>query len=438
MTHGRAPSSGIPILAASASAGGADMLSQAVHVVDIIEGAAAGRVVVVGSLPPAGRDYDLLALEADRAPIAAALEADGFESSPGGWMRLAGPAPELVELMTPADWGLPDHESDVLFNRALPLDGYVHLCLPAPADELLILARKLPRCPGVLSSKHRLRVQSALTCAPNAAEEARQRAPAWGVETRLRRLHARFDRPRRPGWPPRWLRRPRRGAVVALSGLDGVGKSTQAEALRICLTTLGFEATVVWVPIGSGPRLRQLAGAAKSGLAFLPVGPLAHASQETVGEHLLSHTENGVLVGGRWRRIAALAWATVAALVNAMSYRRSARGARIGGRIVIYDRYVLDSIVQLRCSYAPQGRLRFQEALIRRLAPGPKCAFLLDAPPEVAHARKPDWSLAETRVRAQHYRCEHTRLGVQRLDASLPPHEVTARLTRAVLNAIAS
>lgn len=417
---------------------GADRVSKALHVADIIEGAAARRVLVVGSLPPAGRDYDLLAFAADRAQIVAALEANGFESFPGGWMRLTEKAPEIVELMTPADWDLPGHESDALFLRADPLVGHVRLCLPAPADELLILARKLPRSPGLLSPDHRSRVQSALMREPNAADEARRRATAWGLETRLERLYARFERPPRPRWPPGWLRLPRRGAIIALSGLDGVGKSTQAEALRASLTTLGFEPAVVWVPIGSSGLLRRSAHTIKQGLATLPVGPLGSASQETVGQRLLSQTVDGALVGGHWRRGAALTWATVGVLANVISCRRSARGTRTGGRIVIYDRYVLDSIVDLRFSYAPQGRLAFQEALIRLLVPQPKCAFLLDATPEVAHARKPDWSLAQTRVRAQHYQTEHARLRVHRLDATLPPHEVTAQLTRAVLNALAS
>ncbi|MEJ7786490.1 MAG: hypothetical protein WKF96_16935 [Solirubrobacteraceae bacterium] len=407
-------------------------------VADIIDAAVTRRVLVVGSLPPAGRDYDLLAREADRPTIAAALEAHGFEATPSGWMRFRRGSPEIVELMTPADWGLPGHESDALFERACALDGLVRMCVPAPADELLILARKLPRTPGFLARKHRVRVRSAVDRAPNAWDDARRRARIWGVYGRVRFLQARSARPYRPGWPPRWLRRPRRGAVVALSGLDGVGKSTQAEALRATLTKLGFDAVVIWSPLGSSPRMRRMAQTVKQALARLPFGPLAHADRGTLHQRVLSQAEGGALSGGGWRRVGALAWSTALALVNAMSYRRSARGASVGGRVVIYDRYVLDSIVHLRFAYAPDARLPLQEALIRRIAPTPRCAFLLDAPPEVAHARKPDWSLDQTRVQAQLYRREHARLGVRRLDAEHPADELTSRLTHEVLRAIAS
>lgn len=402
----------------------------------IIDAAAARRVLVVGSLPPAGRDYDLLAREGDRPAIETALREQGFERLPGGWVRIERGSADVVELITPADWGLPDREADALFTRALPLDGHARLCVPEPADQLLILARKLPRTPALLEAKHRQRVQDALTRAPDAWLQAGARAPEWGLEKRLRRLYSRSARRPRTGWPPKHLHRPRRGAVLAFSGLDGVGKSTQAEALRAVLTELGFDAVVVWVPIGSSRRLRRFAGAAKRGLARLPVGSLAHADRPTVQRRLLSQTEDSVVIATCGRRIAVTVWSTVITLANAIAYRRAASGVRTGGRIVIYDRYVLDTIVELRFSYAPQGRLPLQEALVRLLAPAPRCAFLLTAPPETAHARKPDWSLAQTRLRARLYENGHPRLGVREFDAERPPDELAAEIARDVLEAI--
>jgi thymidylate kinase len=140
---------------------------------------------------------------------------------------------------------------------------------------------------------------------------------------------------------------------------------------------------------------------------------------------------------GIGRRSVVAAWATVGAAVTATSFLRSARGTRFGGRVVIYDRYVLDTIVDLRFFYARQTSLRLQEMLVRLLAPSPRCAVLLDLPAEVAHARKPDWSLAETQLRAELYRREQVRLGLRRLDARGPRDQVTAEITFAVLDAIA-
>lgn len=408
-----------------------------VDVASIIDGAAVGRVLVVGALPPAGRDYDLFASDSDRSALADALCAHGFRPIEHRWVRFGTGDPEVVELMTRADWGISGREADALFGDALPLPGRARLCVPAPAHQLLILAHKLAHRPGLLEPRHRQRVRDALSREPEAWAQARVRAAEWGVEQRLRALESRSGRLRRPRWPPRWLRRPRRGAVIALSGLDGVGKSTQAQALRATLTKLGYETTVQWAPIGSNPALRHFASVSKRALAHLPFGPLADADGDAVDRRLLSHTSEDARGHSRPRKLAASTWSMVTTLANAASYRRSARGTLIGGRVVIFDRYVLDSIVDLRFSYAPDGRLPVHEGLIRLLAPTPRLTFLLDASPETAHARKPDWSLAQTRLRAGLYERERLCHGVHSLDATQPAHELTAQIAVEVLRTLA-
>ena len=141
---------------------------------------------------------------------------------------------------------------------------------------------------------------------------------------------------------------------------------------------------------------------------------------------------------GAVRAAATATWCSFLALVNAVSLRRAARGTRFGGRVVIYDRYLLDALVELRAEYLRGRPLRFQETLARFVAPSPSCAFLLDLPAEAAHARKPDWSLPQTRARAELYRAEHGRFGVQRLDAQRPPEDLTAEITLRVLTALRS
>ena len=402
----------------------------------IIDAAATSRVLVVGSLPPEGRDYDLLVREADLGAMRAALRSQGFEPTAGRWIWLGQGAAEVVDLLTPADWRLPSREVEELFSQALPLEGRTHLCVPSPAHELLILARKLPRTPGLLEPKHRRRAAAALAHAPDAFAQARERASEWDMQKRLRRLERRYLRPR-AGRLARHVRRPRRGAVVALSGLDGAGKSTQAEALRAALVKLGFDATVVWAPIGSSKSLRRFARAVKLLLASAPFGPLADADRARVERRLLSQSAGGAS-GERWRAVAVPVWSTVITLANAISFQRAASGARMRGRIVIYDRYVLDTLVELRFSYAPTGRLPIQEALIRFIAPKPRCAFMLDLEPETANARKSDWSLAETQLRADLYRLTYAHLGVRRLDAGRPAEELSTQILREVLPAIAS
>lgn len=393
-------------------------------------------MLVVGSLPPTGRDYDILAPEHERESIEHALRAHEFEPIGGAWIRFQPSAPEVVDLMGTREWGLPDREAGAMFLRAEPLDGRVRLCIPAPADRLLILARKLPFASRALDPKHRRRVQETLAQEPHAFAQAQPRAQAWGVRRRLRRLRLRAAQSPTRGRLLRYLRRPRRGAVVALSGLDGVGKSTQSEMLRAILTKLGYQAEVVWAPYSHPALLRRITRGPKRLLARLPVGPLAYASADALERGLLSPRPGEPSAGGRWRGIAGPIWSTVIVLANGISFRRSARGTRLAGRIVIYDRYVLDAIVDLRFTWSSGGRLQFREALLRMLGPNPRCGVFLDASPETAHARKPDSSLPLAQLRAALYRSEYQRLGLRRLDGELPATEISRQIAREVLETI--
>lgn len=393
-------------------------------------------MLVVGSLPPAGRDWDLLIHNPDRDAIEAHLRAEGFVAIHRRWVRVSGERADVVELLDQAHWRLPEHEFDRLFAEALQLDGRARLCVPSPADRLLILARKLPRTPGLLEEKHRARIRASLREDPSAFARARERASAWGVGRDLRRLEARYARGPRPVWRPAFLRRRRRGAIIAFSGLDGVGKSTQARALRTSLAALGYECDLVWTPIGQTQSLRRFAGAVKRALSHLPVGPLARVPGEAAESHILSRTEPGTPAFGPSRQLASHVWSTVTTIANGIAFRRAARGTRTRGRIVIFDRYVLDTVVELSFRYAPEGRLRFQEAVVRILSPTPDLAYLLDAPPELAHKRKPDWSFDQTRLRAELYRRERAALGVLRLDGVRPVDELSQEITRDVLQSL--
>jgi thymidylate kinase len=126
----------------------------------------------------------------------------------------------------------------------------------------------------------------------------------------------------------------------------------------------------------------------------------------------------------------------VTTLASALVLRRAAHGTRTRGRIAIYDRYVLDTVVDLRFRYALEARLRFQEALIRALTPSPRRAYLLDVSPEVAHRRKPDWSLDQTRLRAGLYRREHAALGVRLVDAGRPVDDLAREILQDVLESL--
>jgi len=219
---------------------------------ELIDRALGSRTLVYGSLPPEGRDLDLLVRPAEKAQIEDLLLAAGFLRRGESWARFAQCTVELVDLTPAAAWQLPADELDALFDEAWPLDGFVNLARPAPHHLLLILARRTADEGGRLDGRRRVVIRGALDEDPDAWERAYNRAPAWSAERPLERLH---ELERQPvanvdaGDGGRPLRRTSRGAVIAFSGLDGAGKSTQALALRDTLDRLGYDATIVWTRI---------------------------------------------------------------------------------------------------------------------------------------------------------------------------------------------
>ena len=108
------------------------------------------------------------------------------------------------------------------------------------------------------------------------------------------------------------------------------------------------------------------------------------------------------------------------------------------GRVVICDRYTLDSKVHLRYAYGEERAFGFQAALIGHLSPRPDLAYLLDVSPETASTRKRDYPLEENARRGNLYLEEAEGLGVRRLDGERPREEICAQLAREVWDFLAA
>jgi thymidylate kinase len=321
--------------------------------------------LVVGTPPPAGRDLDLVVREPEERSAAAVLERQGFQRSGSAWARFVDRTALAVELLPAAELRLAPGDLEALFAEAEPLNGHVRLLRPAPHHVQQITSRL--------------------------------------------------------AHPPRLLARLEPAAVVALSGLDGAGKSTQSKALCEALSALGFRPVFSWLPLGSDRAVERLSAVirrltrrpAEESFVAAPGGSSGRGS-------LVTH-----------------AWATFVALANTSSHRRATLLHRGRGRVLVCDRYTLDAIVRLRWLYGDRRRFRFQSWLIRSLSPRPRCSFLLEVRAETAHARKLDrWTLPELTRQAELYREEADRLRVPRLDGERPPDELAAEIAAAVWAAL--
>jgi thymidylate kinase len=432
-----------------------------VNAPELVDSAVAGRVLVYGSLPPDGRDLDLLVREREERLIIARLADAGFASKSGEWVRFTGCSAEIVELTGAASWHLPSDELDLLFAEGQEIEGLHNLVRPSAHHALLILARRLTGGAGVLDQKLRARVERALLEDPEAWARARERADRWRAASSLKALHdawrtgARVPRMRRAaarrervragagphhaarrllGAVARQLPRPHRGAVIAFSGLDGAGKSSQAAALRDTLDRLGYDAIVVrtritwddWLWTVARPIKRlvglPLRGWSRARSALGASEPPAHERHDDAPAH------DPVTRVREASSILTDLWTLTIVVANASSQWRLMHRQLLRGGIVICDRYTLDSIVALRYSYGSERPLRAARMALSRLYPTPVRAYLIDVLPETALARKGEWGIAWLTRHRELYLEECERLGVRVLDGEQPDAETCAQV----------
>jgi thymidylate kinase len=372
----------------------------------------------------------------------------------------------VVELLAPGDLGLGDGPVDVLFERSLRLDGSELVRRPAPHHALLILARRVVRGGRSLSNKRRARVAALLAADPQAFERAGREARSWGLASALAALKAAYElgtpiaRGRRmraiaeeraacgdhpllaaaKGWRAVVRRPPRRRSfTVALSGLDGAGKSTQAQALRDALDRLGYRADVQWSSLIAYPGfLTHFRRVANQILGVLE--PFGRRTDAPLPKDTMSRRSRRPPDAAKRLRLrsplVAFLWTSMVALRNGIEHRRVTRPNIRRGRVVICDRYELDSRVALRYDYGEDRRFGFQGGLIHLVSPPADRAFLLAVSPETASRRKADYGLEQNALRAKLYDEEAARLGIRRVDGERPPGAVLTELLTEVWQAL--
>jgi thymidylate kinase len=178
-----------------------------------------------------------------------------------------------------------------------------------------------------------------------------------------------------------------RPLLISFSGIDGAGKSTQIDALRQAAAQLGLASRVItfWDDVVVGARFRE--------------GYVHHVlhSERGVGspERPVARRDKNV------RAVYLTALRHLLYFVDAMHLRMVVARARRGRAcVIIFDRYLYDELANLPLESS------FSAAWARwlaRLAPRPEIAFLLDADPEQARARKPEYPVDFIRQSRQSY-----------------------------------
>src|SRR5438067_5818097 len=164
--------------------------------------------------------------------------------------------------------------------------------------------------------------------------------------------------------------------LVSFSGIDGSGKSTQIEKLHSHLLSHGLNVTrlAFWDNVVVLPRFR-------AGITHKVLGGEQGIGQP--GRPVKRNDKNA----RRW-------YLTLARspfyLFDVLSLRRVVQSARAANPdVIIFDRYIYDQIGHIPNNWVGRACRR----LLLRLAPKPHVAYLLDADPETATARKPEYPL---------------------------------------------
>lgn len=164
--------------------------------------------------------------------------------------------------------------------------------------------------------------------------------------------------------------------LISFSGVDGSGKSTQIENLRSALHSAGFTTKLFafWDDVVVGVKYREgfvhKVYKSERGIGA-PGKPVNRRDKNMRGWHL-----------------------TIARhflyLLDAINLRRVIQRERrkSGADVIILDRYIFDELSNLNLSN-PLSRnfVKFVQAFV----PRPDVAYLLDADPVAAYARKPEY-----------------------------------------------
>jgi thymidylate kinase len=163
--------------------------------------------------------------------------------------------------------------------------------------------------------------------------------------------------------------------LLSFSGVDGSGKSTQIDGLRFALHAAGIRTTLLafWDNVVVGVKYREgfvhKVYKSEHGIGA-PGKPVNRRDKNMRGWHL------------------SLARHFLYLLDAIHLCRVVARAKSSGVQVVILDRYIYDELSNLNLAN-PLSRAFVK--LVHRFVPRPDIAYLLDADPVAAHARKPEY-----------------------------------------------
>lgn len=206
--------------------------------------------------------------------------------------------------------------------------------------------------------------------------------------------------------------------LISFSGIDGAGKSTQIENLRSRLEEAGRSVQIItfWDDVATLKQFREGVGhkvfKGDKGVGS-PDAPI-HRRDKNVQSPLVSLSRLGLYFS------------------DALSLRSKVRAVvKSNADVVIFDRYVFDELANLKLSSAA---IRAYIRAVMKLVPRPDVSFILDADPDAAFARKPEYPLEFLHTNRRAYLTLAQMIGQITIIPPLPIDQAKQAVVAAVFN----
>jgi thymidylate kinase len=167
----------------------------------------------------------------------------------------------------------------------------------------------------------------------------------------------------------------KRPFLISFSGIDGAGKTTQIEYLMSRLQKQGLRVVLLsfWDHVAVWSNMRAGVGARTVDSRLAAEHSFAPRNNKHVRKWYLTAARSGMYM-----------------LDVARLHRLLASEPIRNSDVVIFDRYIYDQIANI---YSPSLAFRSYARLLSKQTPAPDLAFILDASPAAAFARKPEYPL---------------------------------------------
>lgn len=215
--------------------------------------------------------------------------------------------------------------------------------------------------------------------------------------------------------------------LISFSGLDGAGKSTQIESLRAALHAAGLQTRLLafWDNVVVGARYRE---------GFVHK---VYKSERGVGEPGKPVRRRDKNMRGRHLTAARhfLYFLDAVHLRRVLARENKAASKEKTPVILIMDRYIYDELANLNLGN-PLSRAFVR--LVQRFTPRPDVAYLLDADPAAAHARKPEYPVEFMKQSRRAYFELAARLGTMTVVPALDLPEAKQAVLKAAQQRLAA